>query len=417
MKSGVVESLAIGLLCLSAASPSFADAAKEAACATYAKRAVEEYDILTRHSKCQADNNLRWQSNYDNHYKGCLALPAFMTKAEEKTRDQQLHACGALNPDGSEAAADRGAISPASSAANTAAPASAPAPAPAAAPAGAAVSAPAAAAAQASAPGAAPTGGASTPQPPAPAATTSAAATGGDPCQRRDPPYGASDLAHVEPGYGWKVGNGTLSYLDINTHQMRSYQVLRPVYFLNFIKCARAALPPTGAYVSSNGMLFLLNDQGSVLAYQVRGDVLAKLLDGAQPSTDSADGPGSADPGKAVLQVGGTITPPTGNNGVPCSAAQPPSFSLRGGTFGIGGKIAGSTLTYQDMKEPHQSHTYAVQRPGYYVAATSCMQQTSNSGPWLSLNPAMFFIVYDNGNVTASPVDAATMPKLLAVPH
>src|ERR1051325_10239820 len=159
-------------------------------------------------------------------------------------------------------------------------------------------------------------------------------------------------------------------------------------------------------------MLFLLMDHGRVVAYSVCGDVVAKLLDGAQPSTDSAAGQGSADPEKSVLQVGGSVTPPTGNNGVPCSSAQGPSFALHGGSFGAGGKISGSILTYHDLNAPTKTHTYSVQRPGYYIAATSCMKQTSNSGPWVSRNPAMFFIVYDNGNVTASPVDAATMPKL-----
>lgn len=392
MKSYLLRLLAMAVFCGCGASPSFADAAKETHCAEYARRAVEQFNILTRHSQCHPDNNLRWQASYENHYKGCLKLPEFVIKSEDKTRDLQLHGCGALNLNGTEAPADQG-TTPSSSDTTTAPPGGGQAPA---------------------APGAGSAPRASA----APAATSAApTATGGDPCKQRDPPYGPSALAHAEPGYGWKVGDGTLSYLDINTRQMRSYQVLRPVYFLNFIKCAHAPLPPTGAYVSRNGMLFLLNDQGMVLAYRVSGDVLAKLLDGAQPSADSAAGPGSADPGKAVPQIGGTITPSTGNNGVPCTATRGPSFSLRGGSFGIGGKISGSTLTYQDLDAPHKPHTYSVQRPGYYVAATSCMKQTSNSGPWVSRDPGRFFILYDNGNVTASAVDATTLPKLLEMLH
>src|ERR1051326_5246401 len=402
MKSYLVRSLAIASLCFCAL-PSFAaDAKTQARCAEYAKRAVEQFNILTRHG-CQKDNDLRWQASYENHYNGCLKLPAFMSKSEEKIRDFQLHACGALNPDGSEASAQASTpqgVTPPSTDSTITPPSDAQG-----------ITPPSDAQGMALPQG--PPPGAGVPAPPQ--------STDNDPCHHKDPPYGASALAHAEPGYGWKVGNGVLTYLDITTHQMRTYPVLRPAYFLNFIKCAHAALPPAGAYVSrgngASGMLFLLNDQGSVLAYAISGDVLAKLLDGAQPSTDSAAGPGSADPGKAVPQIGGAITPPTGNNGVPCSSAQGPSFALRGGTFGTGGKISGSTLTYHDLNAPTKTHTYSVRRPGYYIAATNCMKQISNSGPWVSRNPGMFFILYDNGNVTASPVDAATMPKLLEMPH
>src|SRR5262249_18001217 len=99
MKSDLVRSLAAALLCLSAAS---ACAQKEARCAKYAQRAVEQFNILSRHPQCQKDNDLRWQASYENQYNGCLKLPAFLMKSEEKTRDLELMKCGALNLDGTE---------------------------------------------------------------------------------------------------------------------------------------------------------------------------------------------------------------------------------------------------------------------------------------------------------------------------
>ncbi len=63
-------------------------------------------------------------------------------------------------------------------------------------------------------------------------------------------------------------------------------------------------------------MFFLLQDGGTVLVWPVSGDNLAKLLQGAQTSTDSGAYAPNGHPEKEVLQVGGNITTPS-NNGVP----------------------------------------------------------------------------------------------------
>src|SRR5262249_21782347 len=157
----------------------------------------------------------------------------FVSKSEEKTRDFELHACGALNLDGSETAPQVSTPQEVPPSTDSSTPPN-------------------------DTPDLTPNippsdnPGLPSPEglPPSAGLPTMPAATDNDPCHHNDPPYGASALTHGETGYGWKVGNGVLTYLDINTRQMRSYPVFRPAYFLNFIKCAHAALPPTGAYVS-----------------------------------------------------------------------------------------------------------------------------------------------------------------------
>jgi hypothetical protein len=121
MKLYPVRSLAAALLCLGAALlPSNADAqSKEDRCAKYATRAVEQFNILTSHPQCQKDNDLRWQNNYQNHYNGCIKLPAFMSKSEEKARDLELMKCGAIDVNGhenySQTSAPQGATPPSDS--------------------------------------------------------------------------------------------------------------------------------------------------------------------------------------------------------------------------------------------------------------------------------------------------------------
>jgi hypothetical protein len=410
MKFSVLTLPAMALLCLGTSTVSVAaDTKTEARCAQYARRAVEQYNILASHPQCKADIPQRWQPDYATHYNACLHAPGFIAKSEEKTRDFELHACGALNLDGSVAGAPPAGNPPPDSAAPSANDSS----------------------------GVTPVVGASGATPPAesvptgtPTPGTSVAmeppATGGadgDPCQQRNPPINMQLLGTGDPGYGWKVSGGTLTYLELHFHQSKTFHVLRPAYFLNFIKCARAPLPVTGAYVSpgsgmSGGMLFQLLDGGSVMAWPVSGDNLAKLMQGAQPSMDSGAYSPNGNPDKEVLQVGGGITTPS-NNGVPCANAKPPFGSLSGGTFGINGKIAGGFLSYQELntKKPH---FYKVQRPGYYIANTSCSKETTDTGPWvypgMGNNTGLWIILYDNGNVSAWPVPDSKMHDLLAVP-
>jgi hypothetical protein len=78
---------------ISAAEP---DQATKDRCAQYAQRAVQQYQLMTSHPQCKVKSDLRWQDNLDNHYNACLALPEFLRKSEEMTRDNHLQACGGL---------------------------------------------------------------------------------------------------------------------------------------------------------------------------------------------------------------------------------------------------------------------------------------------------------------------------------
>jgi hypothetical protein len=82
------------------------DQATKDRCTAYAKRAVEQYQLMKSHPQCQAHSDpLTWQDNYDNHYNGCMFLPASMAKSAEQGRDNHLQACGALS-DATPAATD-----------------------------------------------------------------------------------------------------------------------------------------------------------------------------------------------------------------------------------------------------------------------------------------------------------------------
>ena len=73
-------------------------AASEQNCRRYAEGAVKDFDLGTnsanaRHCRIQPDG--RWQSNYQNHYKWCLAVPDASWRSEEKARNDRLLACQA----------------------------------------------------------------------------------------------------------------------------------------------------------------------------------------------------------------------------------------------------------------------------------------------------------------------------------
>lgn len=76
--------------------PPQAASAQQAACAAYAATAVQQYETMTTHPACHVQDDLRWQSSYQNHYAACMAAPQLMA-AETRARDDHLRACGALN--------------------------------------------------------------------------------------------------------------------------------------------------------------------------------------------------------------------------------------------------------------------------------------------------------------------------------
>ena len=51
-------------------------------CTQYAQRAVAQYQLMTSHPQCKVNDDLRWQSNIDNHYNACTAVPEFITEGE-----------------------------------------------------------------------------------------------------------------------------------------------------------------------------------------------------------------------------------------------------------------------------------------------------------------------------------------------
>ena len=81
--------------CASAAYGAPSQATKDR-CTQYAQRALAQYQLMTSHPQCKVSDDLRWQSNIDNHYNACIALPEFVAKSEEAARDTHLQACGGL---------------------------------------------------------------------------------------------------------------------------------------------------------------------------------------------------------------------------------------------------------------------------------------------------------------------------------
>lgn len=68
------------------------------ACSAYAKRAVEQYQLMVSHPNCRVAPGLRWAPSFQNHYNGCKVLPDALLRHEESERDKWLQACGAIVP-------------------------------------------------------------------------------------------------------------------------------------------------------------------------------------------------------------------------------------------------------------------------------------------------------------------------------
>jgi hypothetical protein len=82
-----------------------ADQATKARCAAYAQRAVQQYRLMKAHPQCDTNADpLTWQDNYDNHFNGCLLLPAKMAQLAEQARDNHLLACGGMSANPASAA-------------------------------------------------------------------------------------------------------------------------------------------------------------------------------------------------------------------------------------------------------------------------------------------------------------------------
>jgi hypothetical protein len=102
MKPAVLISLVgLSLSFLSVTRPASAaapDAATQARCDAYAKRAVEQFQQMQATQACHLPTDLRWTPDYNNHFKGCIILPAYVMQSESATRDAHLRQCGGLTP-------------------------------------------------------------------------------------------------------------------------------------------------------------------------------------------------------------------------------------------------------------------------------------------------------------------------------
>ena len=93
-------------------------------CAAYAKRAVQQYQLMKSHPGCdQHLDALSWRDDYAYHYNGCMTFGKVATTLSEQGRDGHLRACGAVT-DSADAGgapaggtANAGATSPAGTAA------------------------------------------------------------------------------------------------------------------------------------------------------------------------------------------------------------------------------------------------------------------------------------------------------------
>jgi len=223
-------------------------------CTRYAKRAVEQYRLMTSHPECAVKNDpLTWQDSYDNHYNGCLIFPESMAKLGEQSRDNHLQACGAL----SDSAPAAGAASAKPGAGGTAAPTGAGA---------------------TSAAKAAPAGGGSAPAaPPAAAAQTSSAVD----CQTQRP--SALPETQNKVGFGALVSNGTLSFHSIpHQGELQSYGVIRPAYIVRQLGCTGRADDRYGPWVTLVGEkgaeVFLVGADDAVFAAPLSAEAAQQLL-------------------------------------------------------------------------------------------------------------------------------------------
>jgi hypothetical protein len=232
-----------------------ADQATKTRCAAYAQRAVKQYELMQSHPACVVTSDpLTWQGSYDNHYNGCLLLPASMAKMAESGRDNHLQACGGLK-DATAAGAPAAGSAPTAHAA---------------APQGGSASPPAANAAPAAAPGAAAPG----------SAPTTTAANGN--CQIGRPTVLPAPGGVV--GYGATVKDGALSFhSSLQNGQLVTYKVVRPAYVTAQMQCTGRAENLYGQWISLTGgpqgpEIFDVDLGSSVSAAPLSPDTAMELL-------------------------------------------------------------------------------------------------------------------------------------------
>lgn len=96
MKSGLVRLLlALGVLVSFLNSSVWA--ADPATCEVYARNAASANDRAVRMGCGFANNNARWQSNYNNHYGWCLTAASAALVSEAAARDADMRPCEVLS--------------------------------------------------------------------------------------------------------------------------------------------------------------------------------------------------------------------------------------------------------------------------------------------------------------------------------
>ena len=68
--------------------------AENARCRSYAQRAVDQYLLTTRVSRCRVRSDGRWNDRYQGHHQWCLTAADDALRAEERARDEHLLGCG-----------------------------------------------------------------------------------------------------------------------------------------------------------------------------------------------------------------------------------------------------------------------------------------------------------------------------------
>lgn len=91
------KSLCLSLLSVLTVHCALAAESKQEFCSAYAKRAVQQFQVMQNHPGCRAGlDSLNWRGDYAYHYKACLTFPEFISRGADRIRDTHLHDCGAL---------------------------------------------------------------------------------------------------------------------------------------------------------------------------------------------------------------------------------------------------------------------------------------------------------------------------------
>jgi hypothetical protein len=114
-----------GAIVWAATLPAFGQSQQDV-CAAYAKRAVQQYQLMKSHPGCdQHLDALSWRDDYSYHYNGCMTFGKIATTLSDQGRDGHLRACGAITDSGDSGTASATAPGSAATTSTAGAPAAA----------------------------------------------------------------------------------------------------------------------------------------------------------------------------------------------------------------------------------------------------------------------------------------------------